>query len=115
MFSVLCDLIILVAAVLVAIANIYKFFNNSGKGVRKKLDEVKAQQKQDEEQHIRDVIAQVQEEQSDAVRQIILDVVEDALPNLLIEHDLELREKYKSDRLKYLKEIKTQVEQDISA
>jgi hypothetical protein len=34
------DLIILVAAVLVAVTNIWKFFVNSGKGIRKKVTEV---------------------------------------------------------------------------
>jgi hypothetical protein len=34
--GVICDIIILVAAVLVGITNIYKFFANSGKGIKKK-------------------------------------------------------------------------------
>jgi hypothetical protein len=38
--GVICDIIILVAAVLVAIANIYKFFANSGKGIKKKAQQI---------------------------------------------------------------------------
>lgn len=39
MISTICDIIILIAAVLVAITNIYKFFTNSGKGIKKRVDE----------------------------------------------------------------------------
>ena len=39
-FEQFADLIILVAAVLVAVTNIWKFFVNSGKGIRKKVTEV---------------------------------------------------------------------------
>jgi hypothetical protein len=40
MISTICDIIILIAAVLVAITNIYKFFTNSGKGIKKRVDQV---------------------------------------------------------------------------
>ena len=36
----ICDIIILIAAVLVAVTNIWKFFANSGKGIKKRVDEV---------------------------------------------------------------------------
>jgi hypothetical protein len=39
--EIICDVIILVAAVLVAITNIYKFFVNSGKGIKKTVEDVK--------------------------------------------------------------------------
>jgi hypothetical protein len=41
------DLIILVAAVLVAVTNIWKFFVNSGKGIRKKVTEVSEDKEKD--------------------------------------------------------------------
>jgi hypothetical protein len=45
--GMICDIIILVAAVLVAITNIYKFFANSGKGIKKRVDEVTAEREAD--------------------------------------------------------------------
>jgi hypothetical protein len=45
--GMICDIIILVAAVCVAITNIYKFFANSGKGIKKKVDEVSAEREAD--------------------------------------------------------------------
>jgi hypothetical protein len=43
----ICDIIILVAAVCVAITNIYKFFSNSGKGIKKKVDDVNAEKEKE--------------------------------------------------------------------
>ena len=43
----ICDIIILVAAVLVAVTNIYKFFANSGKGIKKKVDDVNAEKEKE--------------------------------------------------------------------
>jgi hypothetical protein len=40
MISTICDIIILIAAVLLAITNIWKFFTNSGKGIKKRVDQV---------------------------------------------------------------------------
>ena len=39
MISTICDIIILIAAVLLAITNIWKFFTNSGKGIKKRVDQ----------------------------------------------------------------------------
>jgi hypothetical protein len=35
--AAICDVVILIGAVLVAITTIYKFFSNAGKGVRDKV------------------------------------------------------------------------------
>ena len=43
----ICDIIILVAAVLVAVTNIYKFFANGGKGIKKKVDEINEEKEQE--------------------------------------------------------------------
>lgn len=88
-----CDIVILIAAVLGAIAGIYKFVLNGGKGVKKKVEEGKAKEKATEEQHIRDVVALIQEEQADAKKQIILDIMKEALPGMLVEHDAALKAK----------------------
>ena len=92
-FTSVGDVIIFIAALLAAIAGIYKFFNGLKKGVKDKVDENKAQQQADEEQHIRDVIAVVQEEQADAKRQIIIEIIEEVLPEMLVEHDKKMVEK----------------------
>jgi hypothetical protein len=39
--AVICDIIILIGAVLVAITTIYNFFRKAGIGVKSKVDEVK--------------------------------------------------------------------------
>ena len=39
----------------------------------------------------------------------VLDVLKKALPNILKEHDLETREKYKADRERYLKDISNEI------
>lgn len=122
------DIIILVAAVLVAITNIYKFFANGKRGISKKVKQTREQQeqaeelrvrgiiakvqeeqKESEEQKIRDTIAKVQEEQSDANHEIMLQVMQQALPGALKQHDINLRDKYKCDREKYLHDITDEV------
>lgn len=93
--GVICDVIILVAAVLVAITNIYNFFANSGKGIKKKVDEVKTEQENELNARI------------DTRLKIVL-------PDILLKHDLETREKYRADREKYLQEIKQEVVKEIN-
>ena len=65
LFTSVGDIIIFIAAIIGAITAIWKFFANGGKGIKKKVEENKAQQKANEEQYIRDVIAKVQEDMSD--------------------------------------------------
>ena len=122
------DIIILVAAVLVAITNIYKFFSNSNKGIRNKVKEnreeseraeearvraiitkVQEEQKCATEQKVRDIVSTIQEEQSDANHDMILGVMNEALPGALAQHDIKLRDKYKGDRERYLHDITDEV------
>lgn len=101
LFTSVGDIIIFIAAILGAIAGIWKFCSNLGKGVKGKVDENKAQQKADEEQHIRDVIAIVQEEESDITRQLIIDIIEEVLPDLLATHDASMDAKFSAiDKIK---------------
>ena len=88
--SSICDLIILVAAVLVAITQIYNFFSKSGKGIRNKVNQVRTDSEKAEEEKIRTVLNKI-------------------LPGILYNHDLEVRDKYKGDRQRYLQEIKEEV------
>lgn len=89
------DIIILIGAVLVGITTIYKFFSNAGKGVRNK-------------------VKQVQQAQEQTLNEAIDERLKTVLPDILKQHDLEIREKYLSDRLRYLTEIKNEVVRNIS-
>ena len=90
----ICDIIILIAAVLVAFTNIYKFFFNSGKGIKKRVDTAK-------------------EESEKAERERVINILNEVLPDILTKHDLEVRDKYKKDRHRYLCEIKDEVMSNI--
>lgn len=111
--STICDIIILVAAVCVAITNIYKFFSNGGKGVKDKIDQARQEQIQAEKARILETIAEVNKDQKDARKAEIIAILEDQLPVYLLKHDLETREKYKRDREKYLEDIKKEVVREV--
>lgn len=111
--TVICDIIILVAAVCMAISNIYKFFANGGKKVKNKIDENRAEQLQAERTRTRETIAEVNTEQEAARKAEIVSVLKEELPAMLREHDLEIRKRYKADREQYLLDIKEAVVQEI--
>ena len=111
--TIICDVIILVAAVLVAITNIYKFFANSGKKVKDKIDENRAEQLQAERTRVRETITEVNTEQEAARREETIRVLREVLPGMLVDHDIKLREKYKADREQYLLDIKEAVVREI--
>lgn len=111
--TIICDVIILVAAVLVAITNIYKFFANSGKKVKDKIDENRAEQLQAEKMRTRETITEVNTEQEAARKEETIKVLREVLPGMLVDHDIKLREKYKADREQYLQDIKEAVVHEI--
>ena len=111
--AAICDIIILIAAVCVALANIYKFFANGGKKVKDKIDETRAEQLQAEKTRTREVIAEVSTEQEATRKAEIVSVLREELPAMLVDHDIKLREKYKADREQYLQDIKEAVVQEI--
>lgn len=85
-FSELCDWIVLIGAVSIAIKNIYKFVSEPyGQAKSKKEAEVKQQ---------------------------IETTLDEKMPDILLKHDLETRKKYLADRQNYLCEIKTEVLND---
>lgn len=90
----ICDIVIFIAALLIAISNIYNFFFKSGKKIKEKVDDARA----------------IQEEELNKKIEERLKLV---LPSILLTHDLETREKYKSDRYRYLQEIKDEVVKEI--
>lgn len=111
--EMICDIIILVAAVLVAISNIYKFFANSGKGLKKKVDEVTAEKEAEFNTKVDERAKLVAQPMIDsAVRTLIASfegLLDKHLPDRLLAHDHETRRKYLEDRQRYLEEIKDEV------
>ena len=97
--SKICDVIILIGAVIGAITVIWKFVLNSGKGIGKKYKEAKAAEEAAEKARIQEVVREM-------------------MPDILYEHDLETRKIDLNDRQRYLTEIKDEVtrsfENDIS-
>jgi hypothetical protein len=83
MITVICDWIVLIAAVLVGISTICKFFGKPIKLIKDKSNE-------EEKERVKAILAEV-------------------LPGMLVAHDLTVRDKYKADRENYLKEIYAEV------
>ena len=82
-FGTACDVIIFAAAVLIAIKNIAEWFGKPI-GVFKNKAEQNFEDK-------------------------VLKILKTALPDLLVAHDLEVRDKYRADREAYLQDIKKEV------
>lgn len=111
--EMICDIIILVAAVLVAITNIYKFFTNSGKGIKKKVDEVTAEKEAEFNAKVDERVKQVAQPMIDAAARNLTSsfegLLDKHLPGRLTAHDLDTRKRYLEDRQRYLCEIKDEV------
>lgn len=111
--GMICDVIILVAAVLGAIGGIWKFILNSGKGIKKTVNKV-AEDKEAEFNAKVDarINEKVQPMIDSAVRTLTASfegLLDKHLPERLEAHDLETRDKYRADRYRYLCEIKDEV------
>ena len=111
--TIICDVIILIAAVCMAITNIYKFFASGGKKVKDKIEENRAEQLQAEKMRTRETIAEVNTEQEATRKEETIKVLREVLPGMLAEHDIRIREKYKADREQYLLDIKEAVVREI--
>ena len=107
------DIIILVAAILVAVTNIYKFFANGGKKVKDHIDENRQEQLQAEKTRTQATIAEDYAARAAQRKEEIIEVLKEALPGMLVDHDIKLREKYKADREQYLLDIKEAVVREI--
>lgn len=75
------DIIIVLGGMAVAITNIYKFFAKPTSYFKNRAEQIE--------------------------RARISAVLDERLPQILLDHDLETRDKYKSDRENYLQEIKS--------
>lgn len=93
------ELLISIAAILVAITTIYNFFSNIGIFTKKKVN--KAQK-----QNVQTVL---DEELEERVTKILVD----KMPDILYQHDLEVKKTYLADRQRYLNEIKKEVTHDM--
>ena len=111
--AMICDVIILIAAVLGAITAIWKFIFNSGKGIKKTVDKVNEEREAEFNAKVDVRIAEkVQPMIDQAARTLTASfegLLDKHLPNRLTAHDLETRQKYLADRQRYLCEIKDEV------
>lgn len=82
----ICDIIILIAAALTAIVTIFKFFGKPVTFLKKKKDK-------EYEENLKKTLDEI-------------------IPNYLMQHDIQTRERYLKDREKYLQEIKQSVLDD---
>lgn len=111
--AVICDVIILIAAVLGAITAIWKFIFNSGRGIKRTVDKV-AEEKEAEfnakvDARIAEKVQPMIEQSARTLTASFEGLLDKHLPNRLIAHDLEIRQKYLADRQRYLCEIKDEV------
>lgn len=113
MFSTICDIIILVSALCIAATNIYKFFVGGGKKVVSKIEENRQEQLQAEKTRTIETIAEVRINETATRKEEIIEVLKQELPAMLMSHDLEVRDRYKADREKYLQDIKDAVVQEV--
>ena len=93
------ELLISIAAVLVAVTTIYNFVSNIGVFTKKKVN--KAQKAS-----VENVLDEVLEDR-------VKCIVGKMMPDILYNHDLETRDKYRNDRQRYLNEIKEEVSSDM--
>lgn len=83
MIEQICNWVVLVSAVIIAATNIFRFFGKPVTFMKKKsYDEEKKR---------------------------VIKYLEEMLPDMLVSHDLETREKYKNDRQRYLEDISNTV------
>lgn len=86
-FYVVCTMIVLFVSTITSICTIVTLAKNSGKKLKEKHD-------------------------SDT-RALIIDTLKASLPDMLYRHDLEVRDRYKADREKYLNDIKEATLEDM--
>ena len=109
MLETIASVVILVGAVCLAVTNIWKFFADGGKGIKKHVEQVRDEQKCAEETRIREVVATIQEEESEHMHEVVLNIMKDALPDALTEHYKKIRDQFKGDREQYLHDITDEI------
>lgn len=86
-FGLICNAIVLISAVLIAIKTIAEMVGKPIRLIKRKNDT--------------------------EFKEKVISILDEILPDILLKHDLEIREKYKADREAYLKDIKEAVVKDI--
>lgn len=113
LFTSVGDIIIFIAAICAAIAGIWKFFHNLGKGVKGKVDESKAQQEAEfnakVDERVKLAVQPMLDQTARTLTASFEGLLDKYLPARLVEHDLETRKKYLEDRQRYLTEIRDEV------
>ena len=111
--EIICDVIILVAAVLVAVTNIYKFFVNSGKGIKKTVEDVK--QKEEKELNekidarIKEVVGPMIDQSATKLTNSFTGLLDKHLPTRLEQHDQVIKQEHLTEREQYTENIKDEV------
>ena len=112
-FTSVGDIIIFIAAILAAVAGIWKFFHSVGKGVKGKVDENKAQQEVEfnakVDERVKLAVQPMLDQTARTLTASFEGLLDKYLPARLVEHDLETRRKYLEDRQRYLTEIRDEV------
>jgi hypothetical protein len=86
-FGLICNAIVLISAVLIAIKTIAEMIGRPIRLIKRKSDT--------------------------EFKEKVISILDEILPGILLRHDLETRERYKADREAYLRDIKEAVVQDI--
>lgn len=111
--SAISSVVILVAGFLVAVTNIYNFFAKSGKGIKKRVDEINEEKEKEfnkkVEAKIQERVKPMLEQQAATLTASFSNLLDQFLPERLVQHDHETRQKYLNDRQRYLCEIKDEV------
>ena len=93
------EILIYISALIVAITTIYNFCSSVGIFTKKKVSKAQKQK-----------VETVLDEQ---LNERVAKILADKMPEILHEHDLEVRETYLADRQRYLNEIKAEVTHDM--
>lgn len=109
LFTSVGDIIIFIAAILGAIVAIWRFFANGGLFFKKKFDKAKNESIAQEAARTEAIFERKWEEKKVERETEIETVLKRVLPEMLVAHDLEIRDKYRADRERYLTEIKSAV------
>jgi hypothetical protein len=112
-FTSVGDIIIFIAAILAAVAGIWKFFHSIGKGVKGKVDENKTQQEAEfnakVDARVKLAVQPMLDQTARTLTASFEGLLDKYLPARLVEHDLDTRRKYLEDRQRYLTEIRDEV------
>lgn len=113
----ICDYIILISAVAVAISNIYRFLTRSKRDIKKQVQQTRMEQEQEfnnkVDARVKEVVQPMLDLQARTLTASFEGLLDKYLPKRLLAHDEETRKRYLADRHRYLCEIKEEVVTDL--